>query len=116
MEPSRRHLLLASMLVDTLGSGLLGPFELLFGHSVTGLSLGAAGAALSVGTAAGIAIGPCAGAAVDRVSAARVVLIANLAAATGCGLLLVAHGPYAFAGAAFVLSGATRAFGPPSAH
>lgn len=107
------------MLVDTLGSGLLGPFELLYGHAVTGLSLGAAGAALSAGTAAGIAAGPCAGAAVDRVGAARVVQAANLAAAAGCGLLLVVHGPYAFAAAVFVLSGATRsfwaAFGPLAA-
>lgn len=119
MELSRRRLLLTSMLVDTLGSGLLGPFELLFGHAVTGLSLGAAGAALSVGTGAGIAAGPCAGAAVDRVGAARVVQAANLAGAAGCGLLLLAHGPYAFAAAVFVLSGATRtfwaAFGPLTA-
>jgi MFS family permease len=98
------------MLVDTLGSGLLGPFELLYGHVVTGLSLGTAGGALSAGTAAGIAAGPVAGAAVDRVGAARVVQAANLAAAAGCGLLLVVHGPYAFSAAVFVLSGATRGF------
>lgn len=110
MEIPRRRLLLSSMLVDTLGSGLLGPFELLYGHAVTGLSLGAAGAALSAGTAAGIAAGPCAGAVVDRVGAARVVQTANLAAAAGCGLLLVVHGPYAFGAAVFVLSGATRSF------
>lgn len=110
MKAPRSRLLLSSMLVDTLGSGLLGPFELLYGHVVTGLSLAAAGAALSVGTAAGIAAGPWAGAAVDRVGPARVVQAANLTAALGCGLLLIARGPYAFGGAVFVLSGATRGF------
>jgi MFS family permease len=110
MQPPRLRLLFSSMLVDTLGSGLLGPFELLYGHAVTGLSLGTAGVALSAGTAVGIAAGPCAGAAVDHVGAARVVQAANLAAAAGCGLLLVVRGPYAFAAAVFVLSGASRSF------
>ncbi len=75
-----------------------------------GLSLGAAGAALSLGTAAGIAVGPAAGSVVDRIGAIRVAQWSNALSAAGCGLLLVAHGAVAFAVASFALAAGARAF------
>lgn len=100
----------AAMVVDTLGSGLLGPFELLYGHVVVGLPLSLAGAALTAGTLLSIGVGPLAGALVDRIGAARVTMAANGISAGGCGLLLLAHSPFELGAAIFVLSAGTRSF------
>jgi MFS family permease len=67
-----RRLLIAAMLVDTLGGGLLSPFELIYALKIAGLSLTSAALILSVAAAAGIAVGPVAGVAVDRIGPARV--------------------------------------------
>lgn len=81
----------AAMAVDALGSGLFGPFGLLYGHAVVGLPLTQAGLVLSVTGAVGLAAGPVAGATVDRYGAARVVVVSNLLSALGGVGLLVAH-------------------------
>jgi MFS family permease len=106
----RRRALYASMLVDTVGSGLLGSFVLLYGSAVAGLSLSAAGAALSVATAVAIAAGPVAGALVDKVEPVAVAAAANATAAVGCVLLLAAHSTLLFAAATFALAAGARAF------
>src|SRR2546423_15209638 len=80
----RRRLLVAAMLVDTLGGGLLAPFELICALKIAGLSLTSAGVILSVAAAAGIAAGPVAGAAVDRIGPVRVVAVANGLGVAGC--------------------------------
>jgi len=77
------------MFIDTLGGGLLAPFELVYGLRIAHLSLTGAGLVLSLAGAAGIVTGPLAGAAVDRVGPARVVAAANALGATGCATLLL---------------------------
>lgn len=98
------------MLIDTLGSGLAMPFELLFGHLVVGLDLAEVGLGISLGTGAAIAVGPLAGALVDRVGPARVMATANVISAAGSLALLVVHGFVPFAIVSFALAGAQRAF------
>src|ERR671932_1382011 len=88
-ERRRRRLLIAAMLIDTLGGGLLAPFELVYALKVAALSLTSAGVILSVAAAAGIAVGPTGGAAVDRIGPARVVAVANGLGVAGCMTLLL---------------------------
>jgi MFS family permease len=106
----KRKLLVSAMLVDTVGSGLLGAFELLFGHVVVGLPLGAAGLSLTVGSAFAIAAGPLAGSFVDRVGGTSVTMAANATSAAGCALLLVAPNALLFGVAAFLLAAGSRMF------
>src|ERR687885_2874592 len=100
-ERRRRRLLIAAMFVDTLGGGLLSPFELVYALKIAGLSLTSAGVILSVAAAAGIAVGPLAGAAVDRVGPVRVVAVANGLGVAGCLSLLVWQNGYGYAVGAF---------------
>jgi MFS family permease len=110
MNRDGRRLLIAAMFVDTLGGGLLTPFELVYALKIAHLSLATAGAVLSVAAAVGIAVGPIAGAAVDRVGAARVVVAANLFGVAGClSLLLWANG-WGYGLGAFFLSANMRVF------
>lgn len=104
------RMLLIAMLIDTLGSGLTMPFELLFGHVVVGLSLPEVGLGITIGTGAAIAVGPIAGAFVDRMGATRVMAAANVMSAIGCLALVVVHGLVPFIVVSFVLAGAQRAF------
>jgi MFS family permease len=109
MNKSRR-LLIAAMFVDTLGGGLLAPFELVYALRIAHLSLVSAGLVLSVAAAAGIAIGPLAGAEVDRVGPARVVAVANLLGAAGCISLLFWTSRWGYGLGAFLLSANMRTF------
>src|SRR2546423_441221 len=106
----RRRLLVAAMLVDTLGGGLLAPFELIYAIKIAGLSLTRAGVILSVAAAAGIAVGPIAGAAVDRIGPVRVVAVANGLGVAGCLTLLLWTNGYGYALGAFFLSTNLRVF------
>lgn len=105
-----RTWLFTAMLIDALGSGLLGPFDLLYGHTVTRLPLWLAGLALSMGTAIAIPLGPIAGVLVDRMGVVRVTLVANALSALGCGLLLAARDVWMFGVAVAVLAGGSRIF------
>ena len=89
MPVTARRLLLGAMLVDTLRSGLIVPFALLFGTQLVGLSLAETGIGLSIGTGLGIAAGPIAGELVDRFGPMRVVVAANALSVAGCAGLLV---------------------------
>jgi MFS family permease len=110
MNPGRTRYFIAAMLIDTVGSGLLGPFLLLYGHAVSGLALGTAGAALAVGAGLAIPLGPVAGALVDRFGGGRVAMTANLVSAGGCAFLLLAHDALLFGTASFILAAGTRVF------
>jgi MFS family permease len=110
MNSDGRRLLIAAMFVDTLGGGLLTPFELVYALKIAHLSLAAAGVVLSVAAAAGIAVGPVAGAAVDRIGAARVVAIANLLGVAGCLSLLFWTNRWGYGVGAFFLSANMRTF------
>jgi len=102
--------LVLAMLVDTLGTGLFGPFDLLYGHAASGLSLSAAGVALSIGTAAAIPAGPLAGSLVDRVGPIPVTVAANAVSVGGSVWLLASHGFFGFLGAMLLLAAGSRAF------
>jgi Major Facilitator Superfamily len=107
---ARRRLLVAAMAVDTLGGGLLAPFELVYALKVAGLSLTAAGILLSAAAAAGIALGPIAGAAIDRAGPIRVAAAANLFGVVGCLSLLLVPNALGYAIGAFLLSANQRVF------
>src|ERR1051326_7340831 len=109
-ERRRRRLLIAAMLVDTLGGGLLAPFELIYAIKIAELSLTSARVVLSVAAAAGIAVGPFAGAAVDRIGPFRVVAVANGLGVVGCVSLLAWTNAWGYAVGAFFLSANMRVF------
>jgi MFS family permease len=106
----RRRLLLAAMLVDTLGGGLLTPFELVYALKIAHLSLPTAGLVVSAAAFAGIAVGPLAGAAVDRVGALGIVALANVLGMAGCASLLLWANGYGYGLGAFFLSTNMRVF------
>jgi Mn2+/Fe2+ NRAMP family transporter len=110
MNSDGRRLLIAAMFVDTLGGGLLTPFELVYALKIAHLSLAGAGAVLSVAAAVGIAVGPLAGAAVDRVGPARIVAAANLLGVAGCLSLLLWTSGWGYGLGAFFLSANMRVF------
>ena len=110
MHPGRSRYFIAAMLIDSVGSGLLGPFLLFYGHAVAGIDLGTTGVALALAAGLAIPLGPLAGAAVDRLGGGRVAIAANLVSALGCALLLAAHGPLSFGISAFILAAGTRLF------
>lgn len=106
----QRRLLVAAMLVDTVGGGLFAPFELVYAMRISHLSLAIAGLVLSIAAACGVAIGPLAGAAADRTSPARVVAAADLLGAAGCASLLLWPGAWGYGLGAFLLGAGMRVF------
>ena len=110
VQRRRRRLLIAAMLIDTLGGGLLTPFELVYALKIAHLSLTSAGLILSLAAACGIVLGPIAGAAVDRVGPARVVAAANVLGVAGCVSILLWTNGYGYALGAFLLSTNMRVF------
>ena len=110
MNGDGRRLLIGAMFVDTLGGGLLNPFELVYALEIAHLSLTTAGVVLSVAAAAGIGIGPLAGAVVDRIGAPRVVAAANLLGLAGCLSLLFWTNGWGYGVGAFFLSANMRTF------
>jgi diaminohydroxyphosphoribosylaminopyrimidine deaminase/5-amino-6-(5-phosphoribosylamino)uracil reductase len=102
--------LVAAMVIDSVGSGLTAPFILVVGHVLVGLSLPVTGLAAAIGAGVGIAGGPVAGIAVDRFGPARVVVAANMICAIGNTGLLLAHGAFSFGVASAVCAFAVRAF------
>ncbi|GIE31046.1 hypothetical protein Ait01nite_040910 [Actinoplanes italicus] len=106
----RLRLLAVAMTVDALGSGLFGPFGLLYGHEVAGLPLARTGTALGVAAAVALAAGPLAGTLVDRIGAARVVILANVVAVLGGLLLLSARDLLSFTLASILGVASVRMF------
>jgi MFS family permease len=106
----RVRLLSTALLIDALGTGIFGPFVLLYGHTVAGLPLADAGLALTIAGGAGLAFGPIAGGLVDRIGPAPVAITSNLVAAAGGVSLLFVHDPVSYALAAFLGIAAARGF------
>ncbi|MEV6968002.1 MFS transporter [Hamadaea sp. NPDC051192] len=102
--------LIAGMLVDAIGSGMYVPFSLIFFQRVTGLSLAAIGAVLTVTGFVGMAALPLAGTLVDRFGAHRTRQAVYLL--RGLGFLAYPLGTSlgAFAAIATVSAAGERAF------
>ncbi|WP_412538249.1 MFS transporter [Longispora sp. K20-0274] len=69
-----RRAFAAGMLIDAVGTGLYMPFALLFFHHLSGLSLTAVGAGLTVAGFAALAVSPAVGTLIDRLGARRILL------------------------------------------
>jgi MFS family permease len=83
-------------LVSALGGGLIRPFLLLYAVTISGLSAGHAGLALSTGFLAGIAAVPLAGRWVDRGARRALMVTALTLQASGLLALLLVPGPDGF--------------------
>jgi MFS family permease len=73
-----RRIFLAATLIDALGSGLWGPFALLFLVHAQGLDLLVAGTSLSTGALLALVTGPAAGAAMDRFGPRALLITGNV--------------------------------------
>ncbi|HEY3749949.1 MAG TPA: MFS transporter [Pseudonocardiaceae bacterium] len=111
-EPGRRDrmALLVALGVDNVGSGLFLPLALVYATRVVGLTLGQAGVAVTVGTAAGLAVPAVAGRFVDRIGPRPVVITAQLTQACGALAYLVAHGVALVVVAAVLLAAGQQLF------
>jgi MFS family permease len=98
-------------LVSSLGGGLIRPFLLLYAVTISGISPGRAGLALSVGFLVGIAAAPLAGRWVDR-GARRALMVTTLTLqASGLLTLMLVPGPAGFV-CCCVLQGIGNQIGP----
>ncbi|MEA5361649.1 MFS transporter [Amycolatopsis sp., V23-08] len=73
-----RRIFLIATLIDALGSGLWGPFALLFLVHAQGLTLLDAGTSLSTGALLALVAGPAAGAAMDRFGPRALLVTGNV--------------------------------------
>ncbi|CCK27705.1 hypothetical protein BN159_3326 [Streptomyces davaonensis JCM 4913] len=80
--PTRRRLIAAS-LVGSIGDGIYVPLTMLFVHSLTGLSLTAIGAGLTLAGLCALTVMPVVGVVIDRFGAKRVVIGSLLLRAAG---------------------------------
>ncbi|MEU5990713.1 MFS transporter [Spirillospora sp. NPDC047418] len=80
---SARRRLYAAALVGSIGDGIYVPLTMLFVHALTGLSLTAIGAGLSLAGLCALAFMPVAGVLIDRIGAKRVVMCALVLRAAG---------------------------------
>jgi MFS family permease len=90
-QPVKRAVVLGSILVDALGSGLWMPFSLLFFTSGQGLPIASAGAALTVGALIGLLAGQLSGGFVDRRGPGPAMLLSNGGRAVSFALYPFAH-------------------------
>jgi MFS family permease len=102
--------LLVALGIDNVGSGLFLPLALLYATRAVGLTLGQAGLAVTVGTAAGLAVPAVAGRFVDRLGPRPVVITAQLTQAAGALTYLVAHGVVLVVVAAVLLAAGQQLF------
>jgi MFS family permease len=73
-------------LVNSIGTGLVYPFTIIYLHNVRGFSLGSAGAIVALFGGVGFLLTPVAGAAIDRIGARSALAISLVLLATGYGL------------------------------
>ena len=91
--PRDGRLLLSTVAVDALGTGLVLPFAVVYLHDVRHIPLGTVGTVIAVpAIVALLLLGPV-GSIIDRVGPRRVQLVALTAQATGSALLAWAHTP-----------------------
>jgi len=103
--PRDGKLLLSTVAVETLGSGLVLPFGFIYLHEVRGFTVETAGSLLAVPAIVGIAVVGPAGALIDRLGARRIILAGMTAQMLGNVLLAFSSTPLT-AGLALGLLGA----------
>ncbi|MFF8812278.1 MFS transporter [Streptomyces pactum] len=105
-----------ALAVDSLGTGLLRPFLLLYGMTVLELSAPATGTAMAVGVVVGLGCMPAVGRWLDRGARSTVVAASMLVRVVGVALLLATPVGQAapFAAAALLLGVGNQAW--PAAH
>ncbi|MFF3429777.1 MFS transporter [Streptomyces sp. NPDC002602] len=101
--PTRRRLIAAS-LVGSLGDGIYVPLTMLFVQALTGLSLTAIGAGLTLAGLCALAVMPAVGVVIDRFGAKRVVMGALLLRAAGFATYPFADSYPTFLGVALVVA------------
>ena len=104
----------SALIVDSLGDGMLRPFVLLYAVLGQGMSLPAAGLALSLGFVAGLITLPFAGRWLDAGARQPVVATALIVRAVGMALMLLIPGSWGFGAAAILLGIGSQLF--PPAH
>ncbi|MFF0740441.1 MFS transporter [Streptomyces sp. NPDC004111] len=103
-DTSTRRRLIGASLVASLGDGIYVPLTMLFVHALTGLSLTAIGAGLTLAGLCALAVMPVVGAVIDRFGAQRVVVASLLLRAAGFAAYPFAVSYPAFLGVALVVA------------
>jgi len=104
-RPSRR-ILLCSITLGAVGSGLFLPIELLYLIRVVGLATATAGLTMATAAALSLALPAVTGAMVDRFGSAKTFLVARCTQIVGAAGLLLVHGVVGgFFASLFVMSG-----------
>lgn len=107
-----RRRFIAASLVDAIGDGIYVPLTMLFVHSLTGQSLTAIGAGLTLAGIGALASMPAVGALIDRFGGRRVYTGALVLRATGFALYPLADTYPGFLAVALVVAVATWASAP----
>ncbi|MYV97196.1 MFS transporter, partial [Streptomyces sp. SID3343] len=97
-------------LVDSLGNGMLLPLGLLYFTTARDLSVSAVGAAVTVGQLVALPVVFLAGRYLDRQGPRRLTVAANVVSAAGFLSFLVAHRPWAIAGAYVLVQSGVNAY------
>jgi hypothetical protein len=102
--------LIAGLVVDNLGSGMILPLTVVFIVRSVGLSIGVAGTLLTVGTLVGLLAPALVGRVIDRVGPLAVVVVSMVVQAAGMLCYLLAHGVVLTFAAAALVAGGTQTF------
>lgn len=110
--PREGKLLLSTVAIETLGTGLVLPFGFIYLHEVRGFTIESAGTLLAVPAIVGMAVVGPAGALIDRLGARRIILAGMTAQMLGNVLLAFAATPATAALALGLLGAAGGVFWP----
>jgi MFS family permease len=110
--PRDGKLLLSTVAIETLGTGLVLPFGFIYLHEVRGFTIETAGSLLAVPAIAGMAVVGPAGAFIDRLGARRIILAGMAAQMLGNVLFAFAGFPLVAALALGLLGAAGGIFWP----
>ena len=110
--PRDGKLLLSTVAIETLGTGLVLPFGFIYLHEVLGFTIETAGSLLAVPAIVGMAVVGPAGALIDRLGARRIILVGITAQMLGNVLLAFSATPLTAALALGLLGAAGGVFWP----
>src|SRR5665811_2164177 len=110
--PRDGKLLLSTVAVETLGTGLVLPFGFIYLHEVRGFTIETAGSLLAVPAIVGMAVVGPAGALIDRLGARRIILVGMMAQMLGNVVLAFSATPLMAALALGLLGAAGGVFWP----